>query len=240
VIRRGLCLVALVLLATSCRDELHRAPPAAVQPPVSSLTAIPDAPVNGTVGGTPFVLRDARYVVDKRIGYAHTDIKLSTGKSETPCGPISPATSTSVWIRYDGDPMVPVNELRLAPGDDKGPWSVHYQIFGDNGWIGVGEGAAIASIQEPSPDGRLSGGIGVCFSDDKKSCVSGSFVAHACPPTIDQPVRGAQPPEAVPAAFRLKMLDGGMVHEAGAAPAPSSTPSAAPSASAGAPPHPPH
>ena len=59
---------ALALLALSaCRDELHAVPRKAVDPPVSA-NAIPDAPVSGNIGGAPFQLRDARYVIDRRPG----------------------------------------------------------------------------------------------------------------------------------------------------------------------------
>jgi hypothetical protein len=217
---------ASLALLPSCRDEVLRPAPHPVQPPVDSPSAIPDAPVNGTVHGAQFVLRDARYVVDKRMGFAHTDIKLSAGKSENPCGPIEPAHSTSVWLRLDGEPQLGSKDFKIAPGDPSG-WTVHYQAF-DERWMGVGEGAAIVTLREPGPDGRLSGGIAVCFVDDKKSCVSGSFEALSCPPSIDQPVRGAVQAEAIPPKYRLKMFD------AGALPA-----AAAPDASAPAPTKPP-
>jgi hypothetical protein len=199
----------VLVMVAACRDEAHRTSHKAVEPPVVSANAIPDAPVNGILRGVPFVLRDARYVVDRRVGYAHTDIKLSAGKADSPCGPIAGAHPASVWLRLEGEPITGSKELRLNPGDT-GPWSVHYQIFDADGWIGVGEGSAIVSIREPGPDGRLSGGLAVCFADDRKSCVSGSFDAQSCPPSIDQPVRGAVPVEAIPPRYRLKMLDAGV------------------------------
>lgn len=205
--RVGLLIAAGVVLA-ACRDEGHRTSHKPVEPPVASVNAIPDAPLNGTLRGAQFVLRDARYIVDRRVGYAHTDIKLSAGKADSPCGPISPAHAASVWLRLEGEPVTGAKEFRLAPGDP-GPWSVHYQLFEDERWTGIGEGSALVSIREPGPDGRLSGGLGVCFSDDRQSCVSGSFEAQSCPMSIDQPVRGALPAEAIPARYRLQMLDAG-------------------------------
>lgn len=209
---RATALIALAALAvplfTACREEAHRSSHPPVAPPVSDAISIPDAPVSGTLHGTQFVVRDARYIVDRRVGYVHTDIKLSAGKAETPCGPILPAHAASVWLRLEGERLSGANELRLAPGD-AGPWSIHYQVFEDERWFGVGDGSAIVSIREPGAEGRLSGGIGVCFPDDRKSCVSGSFEAQSCPPSIDQPVRGALPAEAVPPRYRLQLLDAG-------------------------------
>jgi hypothetical protein len=207
----ALIAAASLALVSACRDEVLRPASRAVEPPVVSASAIPDAPVNGTVHGAQFVLRDARYVVDRRVGFAHTDIKLSAGKAESPCGPILPGHATSIWLRLEGEPALGPPDFKLAPGED-GPWSVHYQAFDGDAWMGVGEGSAIVSLREPGPDGRLSGGIGVCFMDDRKSCVSGSFEAMSCPPSIDQPVRGAVQPEAIPPRYRLKMFDAGAPH----------------------------
>jgi hypothetical protein len=204
--RRASCavLVALATAIVSCRDEAIVTPPRPVEPPVSSHSAIPDAPVVGTIRGAPFVLRDARFIVDRRLGYAHTDIKLSSAKAESPCGPIAQGTATSVWLRLDGPDTIVSQDMKLEPGKP-GLWSVHYQSWDGDQWAGVGEAAALVTIHEPTPDGRVTGAIAVCFSDEGKSCVSGSFDAQSCPASIDEPVRGTLPPEAVPEKYRLRM-----------------------------------
>jgi hypothetical protein len=51
--------------------------------------------------------------------------------------------------------------------------------------------------------------IAVIGTTKAGSCVSGSFVAENCPTTIDQPVRGAAPPEAIPARYRAAVRSGG-------------------------------
>jgi hypothetical protein len=215
----ALCLVAL----SACKDESHFTPHKAIDPPVASPNAIPDAPVSGSLAGVPFQLRDARYIIDRRLGYAHTDIKLSAGKADTACGPLTPTTATSVWLRLEGAGRIDTKDVRLGP-DAKDTWTVHYQVFNGERWVGVGDGSAVLTIHEPGADGKLNGAIGVCFDDEKKSCVSGSFDAVACPPVIDQPVRGALPPETIPEAYRLKLLDAGA---ASAAPTDSGTPDGA-------------
>ena len=142
-------------------------------------------------------MRSARYVVDRRVAYAHTDIVLSSGTAESPCAPVTPAQSTSVWLRLEGPGKVETTSTRVGPGKDT-TWAVHYQVHEGERWMGEGGGSALLSLHEPGPDGTLSGGLAVCFPDDAKSCVSGSFEAANCPPTIDQPVRGTPPPEAIP------------------------------------------
>jgi len=194
----GRAVAALTLIA--CRDEAHPAAAKPVEPPVTSPESIPEAPVTGRIHGAPFAMRDARYVVDHRVGYAHTDVLLSTGTAESACAPVSPAQSTTVWLRLEGPGTIETVNARVGPGK-AGSWSVHYQVFEGGTWIGAGDGSALVSLHEPGPDGRLSGGLAVCFADDARSCVSGSFDAVRCLPRIDQPVRGTPPPEAVPSQY---------------------------------------
>jgi hypothetical protein len=202
--------IAALVVLVSCRQELRSGTKQPVEPPVASPNAIPDAPVSGTLRGAQFVIRDARYVIDRRIGYAHTDIRLSSGKASSDCGPLTPPNESTVWLRLDGDGKLESKEFQLGP-DSKGPWSVHYEVFGPDGWMGISGGSAVVQMFEPGPDGHLSGRLAVCFSDGTKSCVSGSFDARPCPWTIDQPVRGTMPPETIPEKYRSKMLDAGAV-----------------------------
>jgi hypothetical protein len=174
---------------------------------VTSPGAIPDASVSGRIRGASFVARDVRYVVDRRPGYAHTDIVLSSGTAEGPCAPATPSSSTSVWLRLQGSSPIASTSLRVAPGQES--WQVHYQVFDGTAWMGVGDGAALLVLQEPGPDGRVNGSLAACFPDDAKSCVSGSFNAVACPPTIDQAVRGTPPPEAIPQAYLRRVPTAG-------------------------------
>jgi hypothetical protein len=205
--RLGTVLFGLLLAA--CRKDTQPEPHRAVDPPVASHNAIPDAPVSGTVRGAPFALRDARYIVDRRVGYAHTDIVLSASKSEAPCGALNPARGTSIWLRLEGDAKIESKDLRIN-ADTPSEWSVHYQVFEGDQWVGLADASAIVTIRGAGPDGRISGGIAVCFSDAAKSCVSGSFDAVSCPPSIDQPVRGTMPPESIPEKYK-PLLDAGPV-----------------------------
>ena len=206
--RHRSALLVAVLALVACRDEVHATPAKPVLPPVTSPQSIPEAPVTGRIHGTPFAMRDARYVVDRRVAYAHTDILLSAGAAESACVPVSPATSTAVWLRLEGPGKIETADVRTGPGKE-GTWSVHYQVFDGERWLGAGEGSALVSLHEPGPDGKLSGGIAVCFSDDDKSCVSGSFDAVGCPPSIDQPVRGTPPPEAIPPQYLQRVTAAG-------------------------------
>lgn len=220
---RSLALASLIaLLAAGCSPEHHVTSHEPVEPPVATPQAIPDAPLNGTIRGVPFTIHDARYIADHRTGYAHVDIKLSAGKAEASCDEVSPKTATSLWLRLEGKDEVTSQDLDLRPGKES-PWSVHYQVRTESDWVGNADGAAVVSLHAAGPDGKIFGGLSVCFADGQKSCVSGSFEAEPCPSRIDAPVRGAQPPEAIPEKYKQKLK---------AAPAP--IPAVAPSASASA------
>jgi hypothetical protein len=160
--------------------------------------------VSGTLRGTKFVLKDARYVPDRRPGYEHVDVKLSAGASESACGEIKPRGSPSVWLRLEHAGTVASQELHLSPGTESA-WSVHYQVRENDTWVGSSEASAVAAIRASAGGGVLGGSLAVCFADDAGSCVSGSFDALPCPPTIDAPVRGAVPLEAVPEKYKPRL-----------------------------------
>ncbi len=198
---RRFIVAASLLLACGCRDELHPRSHAPVEPPVLNPEVIADAPLSGTIRGVPFTLHDARYIIDRRPAYAHTDILLSSGTASSLCGPIDPASATSVWLRLEGTAPITTQNLRIEVGKES-PWAVHYQVRAKDGWMGSADASAVLAMHAPAPDGHVAGSLSVCFSDDAKSCVSGAFSAVNCPITIDAPVRGAQPPEAIPEKFR--------------------------------------
>jgi len=185
---------ALALLAAACTEEPPPPPSGPVSPPVESFESIPDAPVSGTLRGAPFSLRDARYSVDRRMAYAHTDVKLSAGAAESPCGEIKPRGAASVWLRLSGAGAVERGQMKLDP-KTPAPWSVHYQAREDDRWLGSGSGVALFEIKSIGADGKINGELAVCFADGKKSCVKGSFAAQPCPISIDEPVRGTFPVE---------------------------------------------
>jgi len=146
--KRQLRLLAAMALLAACRPESHVEVHPRVEPPVDSPNAIPDAPVSGTVRGAPFAVRDARYVVDRRVGYAHTDLLLSAGRAESPCGPISPARATSVWLRLDGDDKIEPKDVRIgATGEGPFDGLLHGQIGQRGEHHGVAKSERLARRQ---------------------------------------------------------------------------------------------
>lgn len=195
--RRLAGVIGLLGLA-ACQEEIHPKPPTPVSPPVASADSIPEAPLSGSIRGVPFKLGDARVLVDRRINYAHTDIKLSAGSAADACGPIKTKNPTSVWLRLDGAASVEPGEIHLEPGKPAGGWSVHYQVRQGERWTGNADGAAILRIRTANPDGTVVGDLAVCFGDGEKSCVSGTFSAPRCTVSLDEAVRGTLPIEAPP------------------------------------------
>jgi hypothetical protein len=200
--------MAALLAAAGCAEEAHPVAHGGAEPPVTAVEAIPDAPVSGMLRGARFTMKNARYVADHRQGYTHTDIRLSAASAEAGCGELAPKGAAEVWLRLERSDKVETAVVNLAPGQAS-PWSVHYQVREGDAWVGSGDAAALVVLREAGPDGKISGGLAVCFADGAKSCVSGSFEAEPCPPGIDAPVRGALPPEAIPERYRQRMRDGG-------------------------------
>jgi hypothetical protein len=195
-------------LSLRCQPEQHVTPHKPVTAPVDNVGAIPDAQLAGTLRGVKFVVKDARYTLDHRMGFHRADIRLSAGAAETPCGPIKPDGSPSVWLRLEGSDAIATQDLALTPGappGERAPWSVHYQLRENDAWTGSGDAAVVGTLRASAGDGIVSGALAVCFADDRGSCVSGSFEALPCPYTIDAPVRGAQPAEAVPEKYKPKL-----------------------------------
>ena len=164
--RSPLLVIALGLAA--CQDEVHPKAPKDVAPPADSPESIPDAPLTGSIRGVPFKLGDARVVVDHRVNYLHTDIKLSGGSSEAACGEIKPKTPTSIWLRLEGDGKIEPGVLRFEPGKPAGGWSIHYQVRDAERWTGSADGAAILRIRAATPDGLVVGDLAVCFGDGER------------------------------------------------------------------------
>lgn len=182
-------------LFTACRPD---APPPAREPPEppASEDSIPVAPLDGKLLGEAFRFKSGRYTVDQRPGYEKIDIKLYPVDSAPPCGTPS-GKPPSVWLRRRG-------VTRVEPGVSRvdahkgGEWEVHYQRFGEEGWIGNGEASALLAIDEVGPDMAIDGALSACFRDSTGSCVRGKFSAVYCRIHIDAPVRGTEAMERPP------------------------------------------
>jgi hypothetical protein len=181
----------------ACKAE---APPEKyeVEPPPTSADTIPESPLSGKIAGADFKIGNARYYVDRRLGYEKVDIKLSAGTSEDPCGQINPRESTMVWVRHTGPEPMQKLQATIDP-KQPGPWEAHYQVHVEKNWAGNGTASALVVINDVSPDMSLHGELKVCFADKDKSCVAGTFVATYCPIRIDSPVRGTDAMERPPA-----------------------------------------
>ena len=158
-------------------------------PVANSADSIPVAPVSGTIRGKAFGLGSARYFIDRRLGYEHVDIKLSAGKSAEHCSAPLPDDSASVWLRRSGPEPIKSTTIHLA-SNRREAWEVHYQAMNNGQWVGNGNAEALVVLEPPAADQRLRGEVSVCFADETKSCVLGTFVAEYCPISIDAPIRG--------------------------------------------------
>jgi hypothetical protein len=185
----------LLSAGLGCDSDPTAAPPAgSVRPAHDSAAAIPTSPIEGKLRGQPFVVRDARYRVDRRPGHEHVDILLSDGEAKGPCGDLEPAEPPRIWLRRQGAAPLASQEIRIAQGQAAG-WEAHYQLRQNGRWVAAGDGAAWLRLDVPDAGFTVRGALSVCFADGAGSCAAGAFVAHACPTEIDRPVRGVGPTE---------------------------------------------
>ena len=190
----------------------HRRRATVVEPPVAvAASRSPTRRSAGRIRGAPFAVRDARYVVDRRLGYAHTDIVLSSGAAESPCAPVSPravdervaAARRAGQDRADG---------RCASGPARqSPWSVHYQVFdGDGCGSGSGEGSALVVSARARARRSCSRGDRRVLRGRREELRVGLVRrARRARRRIDQPVRGTPPPEAIPPQYLQRVAGAG-------------------------------
>lgn len=179
----------LVLLGLPSCQSPHPAPKMHADAVANSTDSIPTAPLSGTLRGKSFELGSARYFIDRRLGYEKIDIKLSAGKSGEHCSAPLPDNSASVWLRRTGSEPIKSETIRIT-SNRREAWEVHYQAEDDGQWCGNGNAEALVVLEPPATDQRLRGELSVCFADETKSCVLGTFVAEYCPISIDAPIRG--------------------------------------------------
>ena len=165
-----------------------------VSPPHDSVSAIPTSPIEGKLRGVPFVVRDARYRIDRRPGHEHVDVLLSDAEAPGPCGNLDPAEPARIWLRRQGATPLASEEIRIAQGQVDG-WEAHYQLRRDGRWVAAGDGVALLQLDVPDGGATVRGALSVCFADGADSCAAGGFVAQACPTEIDRPVLGVEPTE---------------------------------------------
>jgi hypothetical protein len=195
-VRRALpFLLPVIALTSACHPEKPqplRDPP---DPPASE-DSIPVAPLDGKLLGDAFKFKSGRYTIDQRPGYEKIDIKLYPVATDTPCAD-PPGKPASVWLRRRGVTRVEAGVTRVDVKKG-GDWEVHYQRFGEEGWIGNGDAAALLSIDDVGPDMKIDGALYACFRDTTGSCVKGKFSAVYCRIHIDAPVRGSEAMERPP------------------------------------------
>jgi hypothetical protein len=179
------------LMAVAC--HAHEEVPDGAPPPAApaSPDSIPEGPLAGTLRGSEFTHQAATYVVDRRLGYEHFDIRLAAQPTDKPCERGAGAGGTSVWIRRRGVDAVTAATVRLTPGGQS-DWEVHYQVDEHDRWEGNANASALVVVAHPGPDLSLRGELWACFADGRDSCVSGAFKARYCPISIDAPIRGTQ------------------------------------------------
>ena len=166
-------------------------------PVPDNTTSIGVSAVNGKIAGSPFEVKAARYSIDRRPGHEKVVIHLLNEAPEKLCSELGNMRSTTVWLRKNGTQSVEPEAVRLGP-KTKSPWEVHYEVYDQGRWVGVGRANLLLKVSAVRADMTLDGDLAACFGDANKSCVSGHFSATYCPTRIDAPVRGTENMERPP------------------------------------------
>ena len=177
-----------------------RPPSTAVEPPVASPEAIPDAPVSGRIHGAPFALRDARYVVDRRVGLrAHRHRALVRGGRVAVRAGLARARRRACGCGSTGPAQIESTNVRVGPGRGGHVVGALPGVRRRGAGSGVGEGSALAVAARARARRAALRGASPCASrTTRRAACRARSTPSGCPPTIDQPVRGTPPPEAIP------------------------------------------
>lgn len=147
-----------------------------------ALGEIGEGEIAGEIDGEPFRAADVRFRVTSFPGRERVDLWIADRPIER-CGLPLAREETLVWARFSG-------RTELAPGvhertGEDGEFEVHYERPGEGRSLRAAHrGIArieIARASAASVEGRLR----VCFADDARSCVGGSFTATPCLSRID-------------------------------------------------------
>ncbi len=195
--RYAFVLVALV----GCHESSPARRPVRETSDAMSLTAIPDAPVSGTLAGRPFTLRSAWLRVRARSNQSRVDLVLSEGRPGRLCSRPTPNDARQLVVRFRGVTALSAETVRIdaaSPGHE-----VFAEWRGAHGSEGVGGGSA-AVVLERVTDAEVVGRLRVCLPDAHGSCVGGTFRAQPCWDELDlDGPRGA----------RDRAPDGGVVED---------------------------
>ena len=186
---------ALVLGAAGGCGGKASPPSFDVHPPHDTAETIPETPVTGTLLEEAFTASDARFFIDRRMGYEKLTIYLTAGKASQACEHVEPDKAPSIWLRRKGGGGAKPGEHRLVAGEPS-EWEIHYQMLDHHDqWVGNGDASALLVFAPQTHKTNIVGSLSVCFADGRKSCVSGSFSADRCVINIDAVVRGGEPEE---------------------------------------------
>jgi hypothetical protein len=164
---RHITLITLVLLVAAQKSP---APPSHTMDP--NEMKFPEAKASGTIHGRPFVMEEAR--LEGGV------LTLRRGKDHFP----DLAVDVMLWYKQDEDPQG--KKITVTPDQPRGGIpAVRYQWRETPGPRGglpktadhFSGYAMRLEVGQRTKDGKLPGKIYVCFPDDQKSVVAGTFEA---------------------------------------------------------------
>lgn len=177
--------MSLGLVTLACG---HEPPPEAPLPDASEVElADTDAPLEGSLGGQPFRMVDARFRVVTFAGRERVDLLFADRAIER-CGLPIARTENRLWIRVPGVTALSGGVLALlgdaAPDAQPPPLELHYERPVEGRYVESHRGVARVEIIRSTPE-LVEGRLRACFADASHSCVGGAFHATPCRSRID-------------------------------------------------------
>lgn len=143
------------------------------------ITDVPDMPIKGLLEGKPF---DFKYInFEQWRGSGDNVINFSENNPKNPCGYVE--GGRSIHFLHKSGKLDSAEVLKASFEKTLDGYIAYYDTSGASGDVSYGSGSMpwncaliITSMDERTVKGRIA----ICFKDEKKSYIAGSFEAVRC------------------------------------------------------------
>lgn len=141
-----------------------------------SIGKIPDAPINGMINGKPFKIEYINF--EKWRGSGDNVINFSDNKPKQNCGFIE--NDVAVHLTKANGDFVEGEFVKDGFNKNIDGFSAEYHFYSDNNIKKVSVPWNCALYITEISDKSVKGKIAICFKDDAKSWIAGTFEAARC------------------------------------------------------------
>lgn len=141
------------------------------------ITDIPDTPIKGLLEGKPFEFKYVNF--EQWRGSGDNVINFCEGVPNNPCGYVE--GGRSIHLIHKAGSLDTIEVLKASFDKSLDGYIAYYDTTGASSESGIGSVPWNCALQITSmTEKTVKGKIIICFKDDKKSYISGSFEALRC------------------------------------------------------------